>query len=117
MLFEVEVLPDGNSPMELNRVFDLLNNPQPISRIFTADLMGEDRWCDVTGWSDQGRCPAYAVKAEDSGDGVILLVYGGNEGIRLKPVDLMDEWALENTSQWGEPCLMLHAQAQYVVTD
>jgi len=113
MLFEVEVLPDGNSPMELNRVFDLLDDPRAVARIFTADLTGEDRWCDVTGWSDQGQCPAYAVRAEDSGEGVILLVYGGNEGIRLKPVGLLDEWALDNASQWGEPCLMLAADAEY----
>ncbi|HEU0022219.1 MAG TPA: hypothetical protein VFR55_11185 [Dehalococcoidia bacterium] len=117
MLFEVEVLADGNSPMELNRVFDLLGDPRPISKIFTADLMGEDRWCDVTGWSDQGQCPAYAVKAEDSGEGVILLIYGGNEGIRLKPGELIDDWALDNTSQWGEPCLMLGADAQFVEPD
>lgn len=117
MLFEVEVSPDGNSPMELNRVFDLLGDPQPVSRIFTADLKGEDRWCDVTGWSDQGQCPAYAARAEDSGDGVILLVYGGNQGIRLRPADLADPWALENPGQWGEPCLMLPAEARYEVID
>lgn len=117
MLFEVEVLPEGNSPMELNRVFDLLGDPEPVSQVFTADSMGEDRWCDITGWSDQGQCPAYAVKAEDSGDGVILLIYGGNQGIRLKPADLRDEWALDNTSQWGEPCLMLEAGAKYRAPD
>ena len=113
MLYEVEVLADGNSPMELNRVFDLLDQPQAVNKLFTADLMGEDAWCDVTGWSDAGPCPAYAVKAEDSGEGVILLVYGGNEGILLKPGDSTDGWDLENSSQWGEPCLMLGADAPH----
>jgi hypothetical protein len=117
MLFEVAVLADGNSPMELNRVFDLLGEPTPVSKIFTADLMGADRWCDVTGWSDRGPCPAYAVRAEDSGDGVILLIYGGDQGIRLKPGDLLDDWALENAGQWGEPCLMLAADAAYEEAD
>ena len=92
MLYEVEVLADGNSPMDLNRVFDLLDDPKPVSKIFTADLTGQDRWCQVTGWSDHGQCTAYAVQAEDSGDGVILLIYGGNEGIRLKPDDSVDDW-------------------------
>lgn len=113
MLYEVEVLADGNSPLELNRVFDLLEDPRPVTRVFAADIMGQDLWCDVTGWSESGPCPAYAAKAEDSGDGVILLVYGGNEGIRLKPSGREAEWALENREQWGEPCLMLAADAPY----
>jgi hypothetical protein len=117
MLYEVEVLADGNSPMDLNRVFDLLDDPKPVIKIFTADFMGQDRWCQVTGWSDQGQCAAYAVQAEDSGDGVILLIYGGNEGIRLKPDDSVDDWELENDSQWGEPCLMLAADTKYVEPD
>jgi len=117
MLYEVEVLADGNSPMDLNRVFDLLDDPKPVSKIFTADLTGQDRWCQVTGWSDQGQCAAYAAQAEDSGDGVILLIYGGNEGIRLKPDDSVDDWELGNGSQWGEPCLMLAADTKYVEPD
>ena len=51
MLFEVEVEAAGNSPMDLNRVFDLLSEPKAITRIFTADLSGKDAWCEVTGWS------------------------------------------------------------------
>lgn len=114
MLYEVEVLPDGNSPMDLNRVFDLLDDPKPVSKIFASDFLGQDRWCQVTGWSDHGQCTAYAVQAEDSGDGVILLIYGGNEGIRLKSGDSIDDWDLENADQWGEPCLMLAADTKYV---
>jgi hypothetical protein len=37
MLFEVEVVAGENSPMDLNRVFDLLSAPRPIRRVFTAD--------------------------------------------------------------------------------
>ena len=50
---------------------------------------------------------------DKSGEGVILLVYGGNEGIRLKPGNSTDGWDLENSSQWGEPCLMLGADAAH----
>jgi hypothetical protein len=111
MLYEVEVLGDGNSPMDLNRVFDLLEEPRQITRVFTADIVGEDRWCDITGWDQQGPCPAYAALAEDSGDGVILLVFGGEEGIRLKSVDAPEDWDLASPQQWGEPCLMLGKDA------
>ncbi len=107
MLFEVDVSPGGNSPIELNRVFDLLSEPKPIAGLFTANPLGEDIWCRITGWSEAGPCSAYAALAEDSGDGVILLVYGGDEGIRLTPEVEEEGWNLENNQQWGEPCLML----------
>ncbi len=113
MLYEVEVVAGANSPMDLNRVFDLLGEPAPVSRIFTANLLGQDVWCDVTGWDDTGPCPAYAVQAEDSGDGVILLVYGGEDGIRLKATDGSGDWDLQDAGQWGEPCLMLAADAPF----
>ena len=61
----------------------------------------------VTGWSSVGPVPAYAVHVEDSGEGVVLLIYGGDEGIRLKDGNSIDPWDLEDPSQWGEPCLLL----------
>ena len=107
MLLEVDVVAGDNSPLDLNRVFDLLSEPRVISRVFTADLSGEDVWCDVTGWSQDGPCPVRAALSEDSGEGVILLVYGGGEGIRLKPSGSTDSWDLSSNQQWGEACLML----------
>ena len=107
MLYEVEVNYGGNSPMALDRVFDLLEDPKPINSVFTADPAGEDGWCQVTGWDEDGPCQAMAALAEDSGDGVILLVFGGSEGIRLKPDGDGSLWDLNDARQWGEPCLML----------
>ena len=113
MLHEVEVTAVSNSPMDLDRVFDLLDEPRTITAVFTADLSGEDRWCRVTGWNDDGPCPAYAAKAEDSGEGVVLLVYGGNDGIRFQPSESADPWDLNDPAQWGEPCLMLGADTAF----
>ena len=113
MLYEVEVNEGGNSPLALDRVFDLLEDPRPISRVVTADLGGQDTWCLVTGWDEDGPCQAMAALAEDSGDGVILLVYGGSEGIRLKPAGNTAAWDLADVSQWGEPCLMLDKNTEY----
>ena len=52
-------------------------------------------------------CPAYSVLVEDSGEGIVMLIYGGDEGIRLKPVDEKEAWLLSSPRQWGEPCLLL----------
>ena len=107
MLFEVEVYGGENSPMDLNRVFDLLSDARTITQVLTADPTGSDRWCSVTGWSESGPCPALAALAEDSGEGVVLLIYGGDQGIRLKPAESDEEWDLGSSGQWGEACLML----------
>ena len=41
----------------------------------------------------------------------MLLVYGGDHGIRLKPVGCPEDWDLTSGNQWGEPCLMLGKDA------
>ena len=113
MLYEVEVNDGGNSPLALDRVFDLLEDPRPVSKVVSANLTGEDVWCRVTGWDEEGPCVAMAALAEDSGDGVILLVFGGSEGIRLMPDGDDSPWDLADGNQWGEPCLMLDKGTAY----
>ncbi len=107
MLVEVEVVGGENSPLDLHRMFDLLSDPMEVMRVFTTNPMGEDLWCRVTGWSSQGPCAAMSALAEDSGEGVVLLVYGGDEGLRLQPDGSSDAWEITNSNQWGEACLML----------
>ena len=111
MLLEIDVEAGANSPLDLNRIFDLLTEPLQINRVVTADPAGNDLWCQVTGWSNDGPCPASAALSEDSGEGVVLLVYGGNQGIRLKPLESSEEWDLASTNQWGEACLLLDKDA------
>jgi hypothetical protein len=107
MLVEVEVVGGENSPLDLHRMFDLLNDPIEVMRVYATNPKGEDLWCRVTGWSAEGPCAAMSALAEDSGEGVVLLVYGGNEGIRLQPAGSGDAWEISNSGQWGEACLML----------
>ena len=107
MLLEVEVTAGANSPLDLHRMFDLLEEPRPVRRVMAPNPLGVDVWCEVTGWDEEGPCAAMAALSEDSGEGVVLLVYGGSEGIRLRPAGSDDEWDLGNSAQWGEACLML----------
>ena len=107
MFLEVEVAQSDNSPMELTRIFDALEAPFLLSRVVSADLAGTDTLCDVTGWSSIGPCPCYTALVEDSGEGVARLIYGGDEGIRLKRADCEEEWGLDSPRQWGEACLLL----------
>lgn len=107
MFLEVDVSESENCPMDLVRMFDTLEHPIKICKLITADRNGIDVLCDVIGWSDIGPCPAYAVPVEDSGDGVAMLIFGGNEGIRLTVSGTTCEWALDNDYQWGEACLLV----------
>ena len=111
MLIEVEVTAGANSPLDLHRMFDLLGDPRPVARVMAPDPLGQDAWCEVTGWNADGPCQALAALAEDSGEGVVLLVYGGDEGLRLRPFGSSERWDLGASGQWGEACLMLGKDA------
>ena len=113
MFLEIDVAGGENSPLDLNRVFDLLAEPRSVNKVLTADPTGSDEWCHVTGWSSQGPCPARAALSEDSGEGVVLLVFGGGQGIRLKRADCGEEWDLASPNQWGEACLLLDKNAPF----
>ena len=104
---EIEVSAGANSPMDLTRVFQTMEPPVSVVRLQALDPLGVEALCDVTGWSSSGPCPAYAVKVEDSGEGVAVLVFGGDEGIRLRPPDSGEDWDLASPRQWGEACLLL----------
>ena len=107
MFLEIDVLESANCPLSVNRMFDAMEEPVQVSKVLAADPEGNDLICDVTGWSASGPCPAYAALVEDSGEGIAMLVYGGDEGIRLKPADSREDWALTSSRQWGEACLLL----------
>lgn len=104
---DVEVSADINSPWPLHRIFQTLRSPTQISRVLTTNPKGLDTMCDVIGWSPTGTCPAWSALVDDSGEGVAMLIYGGEHGIRLKDINCQEPWDLESINQWGEPCLLL----------
>ena len=107
MFIEVDVSEGSNCPWALNRMFQTLGSPTPVSRVMASDPQDRDHLCEVTGWSSSGPCTAYGVLVEDSGEGVAMLIYGGDQGIRLKDTVNEEPWDLESPRQWGEPCLLL----------
>ena len=107
MFIEIDVSAGDNCQESLMLMFNGLSEPAPAASVWTTDPGGADMMCAVTGWSTEGACPAYSAMVEESGEGSALLVYGGDEGIRLKPLDSTEEWDLSSPNQWGEPCLLL----------
>ena len=107
MFIEVDVSEGPNCPLTVNRMFMALGKPTRVTRVIAPDPQSNDADCQVTGWSSSGPCDAYAVLVEDSGEGVVMLLYGGDQGIRLKQAYNEDPWDLESPRQWGEACLLL----------
>ncbi len=94
-------------PMQL---YEAQRDPVPVATLNLAEPGRPAGIYTVTGWSSQDDgtpCPAMYVPVSDSGQGIVHLVFGGNWGIRVRPVDSDQDWDLDSPDQWGEPYLML----------
>ena len=89
------------------RLFHDLELPRPISHVRLEREPGTPQWCEVAGWSlTNTPGPVWAQRVDDSGEGVALLIHGGQAGLRLRPAGNRELWDLKNPSQWGLPFIM-----------
>ena len=107
MLLVIEVEESENSLFAVTRSFYTIEDPRLVTRVGAYAPDGTEGVFGVTGWSPEGPVDAYAALVDDSGEGSALLVYGGEEGIRLRPLDSPNDWSLDDPGQWGEPFLLL----------
>ena len=110
MFTHVQVEPNDNCEMSTFLVYKNVTEPVAISGVRLYEGAPEPTLYAITGWSSDGggtATPAYSVQVEDSGSGVVWLVYGGDWGIRLRPADSMEDWGLGRPGQWGETHLVL----------
>ena len=105
----IEIPENRNCAAVAMRVFHDLEPPQPLTQVRLQRTSGEPpAWYAITGWTSAGTpCPASLQKVEDSGEGVAVLLTGGDAGIRLKPAGSDEPWGLNASQQWGEPFLLL----------
>ena len=107
MLLVIEVEESENSLFAVTRSFQTMQDPRPVSRVVTYGPDGSEGTFEVVGWSEDGPGTAFAALVDDSGEGSALLLYGADEGIRLRPEGSTADWSLEEPSEWGEPFLLL----------
>jgi hypothetical protein len=108
LVIEIPLNPNCDS-VEM-RVFHDLGPPRPVVQVRMEAPAGGGgpQWRAVTGWTAAGTaCPALARKVDDSGEGVVLLVSGGDAGLRLQVAGRNAPWRLDDPSQWGAPFLLL----------
>ena len=107
----VDIAHNSNCPQADLRVFHDLGAAKAVTAVRLEREHGSPAWYAVTGWAANGAegqpCPAYAQKVDDSGDGTAFLLYGGDAGVRLRPVGDSGPWRLDDARQWGEPFLII----------
>lgn len=104
----LEIPPNLNCEAVDQRIFNNLEPPVPVLQVRLEREIQHPRWYAVTGWTlDNQPCPATVCRVEDSGEGTVLLIAGGDAGLRLQPADRPSPWRLEELNQWGESFLLI----------
>ncbi len=117
---QVQVEPNANTPMSAQQVYKNLNQPFRVAavRIFEGEPAG--KLYAVTGWSsDAGgsACAVYGVRVEDSSAGSAYVVFGGDWGVRLRPVESTQPWSADDPGQFGETHLVLADSEDLIAAD
>ena len=116
----LEVEENDNCEYMPQLVYEAHTAPVPVFRVYVDEPDRPRGIYNVTGWCSEGGgtpCPAMYAPVSDSGQAVVHLVYGGDWGIRFKPLDSQDDWSTENPDQFGEPYVMLIDGSDIVMDD
>lgn len=100
----IEIEENQNCESVDMRIFRESDKAQAVSHLRLEKDMKPAQWYEVIGWtSANSPMDAVVQKVDDSGDGIALLVHGGDCGLRLREEANEDEWSLDNLNQWGLP--------------
>lgn len=116
----IEVQANPNTPMSATQVYKNLGERHMVAAVRLFEGHPEGRLFDITGWSSaEGGlpCDAYAVEVEDSSAGAAWLLYGGDWGVRLRPVESLEDWSIEDADQYGETHLVLADEDDIMFAD
>ena len=92
------------------QIFETQSKSRSVKMITVPNIPESNVPHDVVGWcSDDGGsiCNVTAVAVGDSGLGQVMMIYGGDHGIRLRPSSSKSIWGLNATDQSGEPYVLL----------
>lgn len=111
----IDVEESDNCPYSIQMVFSTLAQPRPVRQVCLYREGQNGTLYDVTGWTlARDTCDALCAPVEDSGQGRAYLVFGGEGGLRLRPVSSITSWNMAARDQWGEPFLLLSDVADIV---
>ena len=112
----IEIAQNTNcEPVDL-RVFHDVEDARGVSQVSLERVPGQAAWYEVTGWTHAGQpCPVLARKVDDSGEGLAVLVTGGDAGLRMRLVGSHAPWDVNDEKQWGAPFLLLADEPDTIV--
>jgi len=110
----VDVQAGDNTPMSANQVFKNLSEPVRVTHVRLFEGETDGTLYAITGWNGEGPCDVFAVQVEDSSAGAAYLVFGGDQGVRLRPAASTALWSLYDPEQFGETHLVLADLADIV---
>ena len=99
------------------QIFETQGQPRSVEMITVPNIPQGNVPHDVVGWcSDDGGsiCNVTAIPVGDSGLGQVTMIYGGDNGIRLRPSSSKSSWSLDATDQSGEPYLLLSTSVNLI---
>ena len=100
----IEIEPNSNCEAVDMRLFHDLEPARRVHQVRLEREFGKPQWFDVTGWTQDEKCrEALVQKVDDSGDGIALLIHGGDAGLRFRPSASDASWHSGNPDQWGLP--------------
>ena len=116
MLLEVESC--GNFPDSISQMYHVISTPRKIHSIH-YEKDGEEINVSIIGWDAETEtpCPVYICQIEESGDGVALLIFGGNGGIRMKSLADDSPWDVNDPNQWSESHLVYPRESKVSYLD
>ena len=114
----VEINPNSNcDPVDL-RLFHDVEAPRVVRQVCLQRAAEPPAWHDIAGWTlDNRPCPAMACRVDDSGEGLAVLVTGGEAGLRLRPAGSEEPWSLDSSNQWGASFLLMADEAGALIYD
>ncbi len=92
------------------QIFETQSKSRSVKMITVPNIPESNVPHDVVGWcSDDGGsiCNVTAVAVGDSGLGQVMMIYGGDHGIRLRPSSSKSIWSVNATDQSGEAYVLL----------
>ena len=118
----IDIEDNDNSGYFPMQVFEAQGEERSSTVITIPSVPGSDEPHEVVGWcSDAGEhggpCEARAVLVGDSGLGQVIMIHGGDHGIRLRPVSSGSPWSLKSAEQIGEAYMLLASSSEIVFSD
>ncbi len=112
----IEVPENPNCEASELRVFHDVEAARAAAQVCLEQRPGEPAWYEVTGWTlSNTPVPAFGQRVDDSGEGLAVLVRGGDAGVRIRPAGSSDAWSLDNPNQLGVPFLLIVNDGRSVV--